>query len=52
MINRPDYVNRAKERQNILSSIANLREKRKQLKRDMLATNIFEINVPPNPLGN
>lgn len=52
MINRPDYVNRAKERQNILTSIASLREKRKQLKRELLTTNSFGNNVPPNPLSN
>jgi len=52
MINRPDYICRAKERQNILSNLASLRDKRKQLKRDMLITNNNENKVPPNPLGN
>lgn len=52
MINRPDYVCRAEERQNILTDMASLRNKRKQLKRDLLITNNFENNVPPHPLSN
>lgn len=51
MTNRPDYICRAEERQNILSNIANLRDKRKKLKRDMLITNKNENKVLPNPLG-
>ncbi|KAE9539405.1 hypothetical protein AGLY_004657 [Aphis glycines] len=51
MINRPDYICRAKERQNILSNLASLRDKRKQLKRDMLITNNNENKIPPNPLA-
>lgn len=52
MTNRPDYVCRAKERQNILTDIAKLRDNRKQLKRNMLITHNYENKIPPNPLGN
>jgi len=52
MTNRPDYICRAQERQTILTNLASLRDKRKQLKRDMLITNNYENNIPPNPLGN
>lgn len=52
MINRPDYIHRAEERRKILNDIASLRDKRKQLKKDLLLTNNNANNVPPNPLGN
>ncbi|XP_008185356.1 probable WRKY transcription factor protein 1 isoform X2 [Acyrthosiphon pisum] len=51
MTNRPDYICRAEERQTILTNLASLRDERKQLKRDMLMTNNYENNVPPNPLA-
>ncbi|XP_050430260.1 MATH and LRR domain-containing protein PFE0570w-like isoform X2 [Adelges cooleyi] len=49
--NRPDYVYRAQERQNILSDLASMRDHRKQLKRELLLTNNKENTVPPNPLA-
>jgi len=52
MENRPDYICRAEERKTILTNLANLRDERKQLKRNMLITNSNENNIPPNPLGN
>lgn len=52
MFNRPDYVCRAEKRQNILTEIANLRDKRKPIKRELLMTNYTNNRVPPNPLGN
>lgn len=52
MVNRPDYVCRAKERQNILADLVNLRDQRKQLKRDLLISNDHNNEIPPNPLGN
>jgi len=52
MTNRPDYICRAEKRQTILTNLATLRDERKQLKRDMLITNNYENNIPPNPLGN
>lgn len=51
MMNRPDYICRAEERQNILSHIASLRNERKKLKRDILLTNNCQNQLPPNPLG-
>ncbi|XP_025195028.1 putative uncharacterized protein DDB_G0282133 isoform X2 [Melanaphis sacchari] len=51
MTNRPDYICRAEERQNILTNLTKLRDKRKQLKREMLITNNIENKVPPNPLA-
>lgn len=50
--NRPDYICQAEKRQNILSDLANLRDKRKQLKQDLLLTNNTENKIPPNPLGS
>lgn len=52
MTNRPDYICRAEERQDILTNLAILRDERKQLKKDMLIVNTTENKVPPNPLGN
>ncbi|XP_060876228.1 myb-like protein U isoform X1 [Metopolophium dirhodum] len=51
MTNRPDYICRAEERQTILTNLASLRDERKQLKKDMLMTNNYENNLPPNPLA-
>uniref|UniRef100_A0A2S2P1K7 Alstrom syndrome protein 1 n=1 Tax=Schizaphis graminum TaxID=13262 RepID=A0A2S2P1K7_SCHGA len=51
IINRPDYICRAEERQNILTNLASLRDKRKELKKDMLITNNNENKIPPNPLA-
>lgn len=50
--NRPDYVCRAEKRQNILSDLANLREERRNLKKNILLLNSCENNIPPNPLSN
>lgn len=52
MANRPDYVDRAEERRNILNDLASLRDERKQLKRNLLVSNDCKNKVPPNPLGN
>lgn len=52
MTNRPDYICRAEERQNILSDISNLRNERKILKTNLLLTNNFDKKIPPNPLSN
>lgn len=49
--NRPDYICRAVERQNILSDLANLRNERRKLKTNLLISNNFEKHIPPNPLG-
>lgn len=50
-MNRPDYICRAEERQNILSNLASLRDKRKQLKRDFLFRNNLVNKLPSHPLG-
>lgn len=53
MTNRPDYINRAEKRQNILTDIAGLRDERNKLKKELLITHHNNENkVPPNPLGN
>ncbi|XP_050533486.1 uncharacterized protein LOC126901198 [Daktulosphaira vitifoliae] len=47
--NRPDYIARTQQRQNILNELQKLREKRKQPKKDYLLMNSEDV-IPPNPL--